>query len=389
MRKTIFTLFLICLLPALSRAQERISVGGYISDMPSLYHLPVEGWLWQNQLQNRINVDLYPNSRISVGLQMRNRFIAGSRLLVPSGPASGDDPGWLDMTLSGGGSLNDQNNYSWSMVLDRAWVEMTLGKFVLKAGRQRINWGQTFVWNPNDIFNSYSFFEIDYPERPGSDALLLQYYTGEASDIEVAVKADSSGRITSAGYFRFNLQGFDIQVLGGIISEDDMVAGLGWSGSLAGLSFRGEGSYFRSLENFRDTTGRLMFSCGVDYLFPNSLDLQGEFLYSGFAEKGGSGNLLAYYSGNLDVRKTGFTPWSFYTGISYPLTPLLNGSLSAMFMPDWKGVFIGPALDLSVSDNLYLSLIGQYFTLEALNPFSGARERQNFLFAFLRAKWNF
>ena len=39
--------------------------------------------------------------------------------------------------------------------------------FIATAGRQRINWGQTFVWNVNDVFNAYSYFDFDYKERPG------------------------------------------------------------------------------------------------------------------------------------------------------------------------------------------------------------------------------
>ena len=34
------------------------------------------------------------------------------------------------------------------------------------------------VWNPNDLFNAFSFVDFDYEERPGSDALRIQKYTG-------------------------------------------------------------------------------------------------------------------------------------------------------------------------------------------------------------------
>ncbi len=382
----VILIFFVHLLSA--QAQDKVAFSGYLSDMQSQYRIPIMGWQWQNQFQNRLNAELYPFSWLSASLQVRSRFINGSPLLVQSAFSGGDDPGLLDMNLSGSGSWNSGPAYGWSVMIDRAWLEFTFGKLVIKTGRQRINWGQTFVWNPNDLFNTYSFFDFDYPERPGSDAVLLQYYTGNASDVELAVKADSAGKITAAGYFRFNVKGFDVQVLGGILSEEEVAAGLGWSGTLSGVSFRGEAGYFRNLSNFRDSAGVMMLSLSMDYTFSNSLFLQGEVLYSGFAKKDDAANLFQYYSGALDVRKIGFTPWSIYTGITYPLSPLLSGTLSAIVYPAWKGFYFGPTFDLSLSDNLYLSLIGQVFSLETTVPPAGT-ERQNYLFAFLRAKWNF
>src|SRR5210317_1168395 len=114
------------------------------------------------------------------------------------------DPGYMNMTLLTDGKLGDNTGYALTTTIDRLWLQFTFGNLEIIAGRQRINWGQTLVWNPNDIFNSYSYFEVDYPERPGSDALRFQYYTGDASTIEVAAKIDSAKQVTAAGYFRFN-----------------------------------------------------------------------------------------------------------------------------------------------------------------------------------------
>ncbi|MCG8318265.1 MAG: hypothetical protein MI921_02070 [Cytophagales bacterium] len=48
-------------------------------------------------------------------------------------------------------------------------------------GKHRINWGKSYVWNPNDVFNAYSFFDFDYEERRGTDALLIKYTTSPFS----------------------------------------------------------------------------------------------------------------------------------------------------------------------------------------------------------------
>ncbi len=369
--------------------QDKMSFSGYLSDMQTVYHIP-DHWLWENTLHNRLNLDLYPTTWLNGSFQLRNRFIFGNTIHEIPGYADAldGDLGWLDMTWATDGDLGDSTGYMLTSTIDRLWMQFTFGNLEVKAGRQRINWGQTLVWNPNDIFNSYSYFEVDYPERPGSDALRVSYYTGNASTIEVAAKIDSANRVTAAGYFRFNTLGFDIQFMGGVYQEEDLVLGTGWSGNLGSAAIRGELSYFRDLDQFKDTTGYLMSSIGFDYTFSSSLMLQIEGLYSAFAKDMDVNSFLQFYSGNLDVKNLGFTPWSFFGNISYPLTPLLNGAFATIWYPDWKGVYLGPSFDLSLNSNMDLSLILQYFTAEFEDP-SGATNREKNTFGFLRFKWSF
>jgi hypothetical protein len=388
-RKLPYLLLAFCLLAVRTAGQEKISLSGYLSDMQSFYHIP-DTWLWENNLHNRLNLDLYPAPWLSGSFQLRSRGILGNSVRKIPGYAEAldRDQGWLDMTWATEGNLGDDAGYVLATSIDRLWMQFTFGNLEIKAGRQRINWGQTLVWNPNDIFNSYSYFDVDYPERPGSDALRLSYYTGNASTFELAAKLDSADRLTAAGYFRFNTLGFDIQLMGGVYQAEDLVLGTGWSGSLGPMAIRGELSYFRDLDRFRDTTGYLMTSLGMDYTFSNSLTIQFEGLYSAFAREMDLNSFLQFYSGNLDVKNLGFTPWSFFGNLSYPLTPLLTGAFATIWYPDWKGVYLGPSFDLSLNNNLDLSLILQYFTAAFERP-SGARERENNAFAFLRFKWSF
>lgn len=388
-RKFIYTLYLFILFAGNIHAQDKISLEGYISDMQTVYRIP-DHWLWENNLHNRLNLDLYPAGWLTASVQIRNRLILGNTVRKLPGYAEslGGDQGWVDMSWIQDGNMGDSAGYVLSSQVDRLWLQFSLGNLEIKAGRQRINWGQTFVWNPNDIFNSYSYFDVDYPERPGSDALRISYYTGNASTLELAAKIDSSKKVTAAGYIRFNTLGFDIQFLGGIYREEDLVLGTGWSGNLGSSAFRGELSYFRSLDQFRDTTGYLMTSIGFDYTFSNSLMVQVEGLYSAFARKMNVNSFLQFYSGQLDVKNLGFTQWSLFANVTYPFTPLLQGGLAAMWYPEWKGVYLGPSIDLSLNNNLALSLILQHFTAEFKN-LSGVSSRERYTFGFLRLKWNF
>ena len=388
-RKLLYLLVALSLFVSRTAAQEKVAFSGYLSNMTTVYRIP-DHWLWENSLHNRLNLDLYPTAWLTASLQVRNRFIAGNTIRKLPGYAEslGGDQGWMDMSWANDGELGDSAGYVISSMVDRLWMQFSFGNLEIKAGRQRINWGQTFVWNPNDIFNSYSYFEVDYPERPGSDALRVSYYPGNASTLELAAKIDSADRVTAAGYFRFNTLGFDIQLLGGVYQAQDLILGTGWSGNLGPTAFRGELSYFRDLDQFRDTTGYLMTSLGFDYTFSNSLMIQAEGLYSGFAKEMDVNNFLQFYAGNLDVKNLGFTPWSFFANISYPLTPLLNGSFATIWYPEWKGAYLGPSLDLSLNNNFDLSLILQYFTAEFEDP-SGVKNRENNTFGFFRFKWSF
>ena len=370
-------------------AQKKFTTVGYLSDLQAFYKID-DTWLWENTFMDRFNFTYYPSSWLTANMQFRSRVITGNTLTTIPGytEALGQDPGLMDLTFLRNGKLGSDAGYALATTLDRLWLQFSFEKLEITLGRQRINWGQTLVWNPNDIFNSYSYFEVDYPERPGSDALRFQYYTGDASTIELAAKVDSAKRLTAAAYYRFNALGFDVQFLGGLYQQEDLVLGTGWSGSLGPTSFRGEMSYFRDLDNFSDTTGHLLASMGFDYTFPSSLMIQLEGIYSGFASEMDPGNFLQFYAGNLDVKHLAFTDWSFLANISYPITPLINGSFATIWYPELKGAYLGPAFDLSILDNLVLSLMLQYFTIEYKDPY-GAKSRESNTFAFLRLKWNF
>jgi len=265
-------------------------------------------------------------------------------------------------------------------MVDRMWVDYTAGKFQVRAGRQRINWGQTLVWNPNDLFNAYSYFDFDYPEKPGSDAVRIQYYTGNSSDIDLAVKIDSAKKITAAGRFLFSAFDYDIQLLGGVLEGDDLVGGAGWSGHIGGAGFRGEFSWFHSLKNSHKE--EIIMSLSGDYSFKNSLYLSAEFLYSNidynYADFG------SFYFLPLNVKNIAFTDYNLMLQLSYPFTPLLTGTFSGIYYPSLDGFFFGPSLEYSLLDNISLSFFLQHFQGE----FSSG-QTDKLTFGFLRFKWNF
>ena len=224
---------------------RNFSLNGYITDMQSFIFQKLDGdWATDNLIHNRLNFK-WNNSanNLNAVLELRNRLIIGQSVQT--------NPDYANIIKMDNGYINLSDNiltgksYIFNSRIDRAYIDYTKDKFQLRIGRQRINWGQCFTWNPNDIFNAYSFFDFDYVEKPGSDAIRFQYYTTSTSTFEFAVKADNNHKVTSAGLYRFNKWGYDIQFLGGIMNEEDYVIGTGWSGNIKGASFTGEISYFQ------------------------------------------------------------------------------------------------------------------------------------------------
>jgi hypothetical protein len=360
--------------------QKFLTINGYLSTMQSVMFDSLSGpFINENMLHNRLNFKGYVNEHITFAAEFRNRLFTGD--MVRNNPLysemTGKDQGLADLSWN----ILDKQSFFLNTTIDRLWVDLNRGKFQARVGRQRINWGQTLVWNPNDIFNAYSFFDFDYVERPGSDAVRLQYYPDFSSAIEIAVKADYQNHITSAALYRFNKWGYDIQFLAGYVNSEDFVAGAGWSGALGSVSFRGEFSWFEPAHSYPGSIGTGLLTVGFDKSFKNNSMAQFQVMYcnntpniSGFS---------TIYSGNLTTKDLAFSRFSAFGQFTYPVTPLLNLTLSAMWFPDLKGYFAGPSLDYSLAENIDFSVYWQHFD----SRISGEQTRINM--GFLRVKYSF
>lgn len=383
MRQYFFIVFLFILVPVTSQEVSNWMANGYVSNMQMFGLQSWKGdWMLDNLLHNRVNVKWYNNSNtINVAFELRNRFFAGES--VESTPGYGQwldsDAGYFDLSAN----IASGNSFVCNTRIDRFYIDFTQGKFQLRAGRQRINWGHCFTWNPNDLFNTHSFFDFDYVEKPGCDAIRLHYYPSNTSTLELAGKVDSADHVTLSALYRFNKWSYDVQLLAGLYNHEDIVLGAGWSGNIKNASFRGEISYFRDIQNFADTTGILVVSMGSEYAFANSLTLQMEVLCNQLKNREKEGFLMLLYQ-NVTAKRLSFNEWSFMLQASYSITPLLQVSLAAMAFPDIKGYFLGPSLAWSLSDNVEFSLYTQSFRGEFNKGVA-----DNYHLGYLRLKWNF
>jgi hypothetical protein len=383
MKRYLLVLELAFLFASSLSAQEKkkfLTVNGYVSTMQSVMFDSLSGpFLNENLIHNRLNFKGYVNENITLAVEFRNRLFTGD--LVKSDQSYskiiGADAGLIDMSWN----VLDEQSFFLNTTIDRFWLDLNYGKIQTRIGRQRINWGQTLVWNPNDIFNVYSYFDVDYVERPGSDAIRIQYYPGSSSTAEFAIKADYLNNVTGAALYRFNKWGYDIQFLGGIFDSEDIVAGAGWSGELGTVAFRGEASWFHNAGNFSDSTGTFIATIGFDKVFSNNTTVQTQVMYCNNPVQLTSFGEL--YSGNISTKDIAFSSFSIFGAYSWPVTPLVNLSLSAMWFSDIKGYYAGPSFDYSFTDNGAVSVIWQHFE----NRSSANNTRINI--GFLRVKFSF
>ncbi len=363
-------------------AQSAFEYKGYLQNMQTVWTQKHSGEWWiSGGITNRFDFALYPTESITVNLGLRNLLDYGN--IVRLTPGYSDfvtrDDGWIDLTKK----WSDGNSYVFYSSIDRLNIFYSAENVELQAGRQRINWGVNLVWTPNDIFNSSSYLNFDYVEKPGSDALRAQYYFGIFSSLQIVYKLDSDKKVSAAAMFKFNRWDYDFQFLAGQM-KDDIVFGIGWSGNVGDANFSGEANYFRDKNNFSDTTGILVASLGGTYSFENGLYIHGEFLFNSAGTTDKAGGVLNFFTKPYNAKNLSPAKHSIFGELSHQITPLIRADVSAIFNPSDKSFYVGPFVDISLSQSVYLLLAGQFFSGDDETEWGDFGE-----FYFLRVKWSF
>ncbi len=393
MKNQLFILSLAALTALTAHTQSdttKIELNGYVKNLQSLYFFNgsfpdfsqfklVDTVLQDNLLHHRLNFKWNINPTLNFSAGLRTRVFYGD--LVKTTPQyaerieeSAND--WLDLSAV----WLEKRGFIGHSVLDRLYIEYTREKWEVRLGRQRVNWGISTIWNPNDIFNAYAFTDFDYEERPGSDAVRVRYFTGYAGSVELAVRgADSLGGMIAAGRWVFNKGSYDIQIIGGY-AQKDLVLGGGWAGNIKNAGFKGEATWFYRPE---DQESILALTANVDYAFSNSIYLNGGFLYnsSGATDQ----DILNLFTFDLSARNLYPYRWAVFTQASYPVTPLLTTGVALIYSPvEVHPLFINPTFTLSISDNWTLDAVGQIVLSKGEEGY-----RSPLQVGFLRVKFNY
>ncbi|MEN7547711.1 hypothetical protein AAG747_07320 [Rapidithrix thailandica] len=361
---------------------KNYTLGGYLKYLHTVqFEHADSAWLTDNILHNRINFKWYPNNQFTFTAEVRNRLFYGETVKNFPGYSSliGGDNGFLDMSFI----PFEGSSYFFHSHVDRLYLDWQSDKWQVRLGRQRINWGQCFVWNPNDVFNTYSFFDFDYEERPGADALLARYYTGTTSSIELAIAfAERFEDFKIMVMYRWNTSAYDFQVLAGKVQQD-LALGIGWSGQIKTAGFKGEVTWFEPYRDLATGKGTVVASLSMDYTFKNSLFLHSEGIYNSNGVNGKPGQ-INYLNEQLSSKTLTVTQWAWFNEISYMFSPLIKGGVSSIYNPNDASFYMGPNVDISLSDNLYLLYAGQFFFGPERSQYDGLGYLN-----FLRLKWSF
>ncbi len=356
-------------------------LSGYVKNLQSVYDLQgLDQLLLDNLIHNRINFRWYADDHLTVRIEARNRLFFGN--LVSLNPnfssqieqANNDQ---IDLSVH----WMDRPSALLNSTLDRAYVQYAKGKFEASLGRQRINWGINTVWNPNDIFNAFSFTDFDYEERPGSDAALVRYYLGTNSSLEAAVNlGDTWSSRVAALLFKWNMWQYDFQFLNGWANGDYVIGG-GWAGNIKDAGFKGEWTSFLPAQDNQSSSHAL--SLAIDYVFAKGLYLNVGYLFNSNGQT--EGTLQDLFAFELSAKNLYPFRHALLLQTSYPITPLINGSIAWIFSPGAsRPLFVNPTLTISVAQNWDLDLVGQL----SWNK-EGSRYRSPFNAGFMRVKMSF
>ncbi len=391
---------MLILLPLSLSAQDepkKFEVGGYVKYLHSATFSGIQvpglpaGYSYfpqtSNFIHHRINFAYYPKPGWTIAVEMRNRAFWGEQVKLTPGFGRQIDqyPGLLDMSIR----WVDTKDLLLHSIFDRAYVNYSKGKWDVTLGRQRINWGVTTIWNPNDLFNALNFLDFDYEERPGNDAIRVQYFPGILSRAEIAVApGEYDSTWIAAGLYRFNVGMYDIQLLSGYYKGDFAVGG-GWEGSIGAAGFKGEGTYFQPIEGYSpDTTSAFSGALSADYMLGNGLYLSGGLLYNQRGADAG-GNSASLFTGTLNAQplspKNLFpAEWTFsLTGSGQP-HPLVSLSGTVLYSPQDHLTVAVPTVAYSISSNWSLDLVGQVFLSEIQEEYQHVASS-----VFLRIKWSY
>ena len=362
-----------------SEARKAWEVRGYVKDLQSLtLNNSFDSLVTGNLIHNRVNVRWFPSPTITAGVEFRNRLFWGEEVrLTPdfsSNIRNNNEAVDLSILWFETESMVLQTN------IDRMWLEYHGTRWDARLGRQRINWGISTIWNPNDIFNTYNFLDFDYEERPGRDAVKALYHFSAMSSVEVAAAAaNQNDKAVASIRYLTNKWNYDFQFSGGVYHQIPTL-GAGFSGSILDAGFKGELQYFFP---HRDTVSQVNLTIETDYMFEKGwyLNAGGLFNSSGIDTPVENMGQLNF---QLSPQSLMPTKWNTVFTVAKEFTPLLSGNLTTIYAPGTNLLILLPSLKFNMADNLDFDFIWQSFFAEQNNSFEGIIHR-----AYIRLKWNF
>ena len=314
------------------------------------------------------------NRAVGVEFQYDNEVLVGDYLRTPQYRLEAAVPRrtyWnLEDVYATGGDLVARHR------IRRANVTLSRGDTDLRAGRQRIAWGNGRFWSPLDVLNPLSPVSLDPGEREGVDALLLEQKRSAVSRWSLAYAPARTTSDHVLAQWHANAGGADYSVLGGRFAGGHLL-GAEISTEVRGAGVRAEWSTSRP----QGSSPHQRIMLGWDYAFANTLTLTAEFYYDGSGSRSASAyDLAGLAAGRRQTLATRYL--GLYAG--YELTPLWKSANWLVVNVDDGSTYLSPRLTFSLRENLDLVLGAQLHAGGARAEFGG---RKHLWFGY--AQWFF
>lgn len=257
--------------------------------------------------------------------------VAGAPAVNPALPGRG--PGFRRFTATDASwSWLEGDDARAELFLDRANVRLALGPADLTVGRQAINFGRAWFWNPLDLFLPLDSWTIDRDYRAGVDAVRLDVALGSFSGVTLA---GVPGRPRERGAVSWeessllgrafaSARGWDVALQGGRI-PGGFLAGGSVGAEAAGVAIRAEAARTwadRAAVTAIDHWAAVLGAAGR---LSGAVVVEAEYLYNGAGDPAdlpaSLGRLLAGNSLQLGRHLAGVVVW-------VQITPPVKGSMT-------------------------------------------------------------
>jgi len=337
-------------------------------------------WFTDQTLENRLEFKWDATDWLRFDIQARNRFIYGDFVeTIPTySLLIGSSNGFVDLSFL----WADGRSFVGHTEFDRLLARFILNSIELTVGRQRINWGMDLVWNPNDIFNTFSYLNLEYPERPGTDAVNLKVYTGTLSYFDLVYQPHKTADSSAYGVrYRANIARTDFQALAARMAGYYVLGG-GLSSELGQFAIRSEVSYFSAQKS--DAKSGFVATLSADRSMGSNSFVQLGALYNSFGRRGSQEPLSLIEPRAQSPMMLSRGKVNLFVGVNGTVETLFTPSLVILANPiDWSAAVI-PSVGYSASNNLTLALTAMLFTGHTTDEYPN-----NGQLAYFKVQWNF
>lgn len=206
-------------------------------------------------------------------------------------------------------------------------------------GRQSIDWGSGRLWQPLNVFGSFSPTDLDTDYKPGIDAARLDWFPSDFSSL-TAVYAFSPNdnaaiddNTNAAIHYRRQVGDLsELALLAGSVIGS-RVFGASYESAWAGMGWRVEGAHYNDTKTNKNT---IFWIAGIDYQFANGTLLAAEW----YNNSRGANDVTSLI--NTNIQTDTFIKYGLQQQLSQrvlgisvnkDLTPLLSGSYILLASP--------------------------------------------------------